>query len=104
MALSPFPNSKKGERRAGKGCKDLTLRKNGAEAGNMMASLKATYFQRTNCQLQLIFVLDDVAPVITSAIKDVFQGRQRAVHWAHVMTNIDVKLFQFHNKEGTLLR
>ena len=52
MALSPFPNSIKQKRRFGKGCTDLTQNKNGAQAGKMVALLKATYFQQTTCELQ----------------------------------------------------
>ena len=59
MALSPFPNSIKGKGRTGKGCKDLAQSKNGAQSGKMVAPLEATYFQRTNYQLQPGFILAD---------------------------------------------
>ena len=74
MALSPFPNSIERKRRSGKGCKDLTQSKNGAQAGKMVAPLKATYFQQTNCELQPGFFLADASPAMTSVTMDVFQG------------------------------
>ena len=66
MALSPFPNSIKGKSKIGKGCRDLAQSKNGAQAGKMVAPLKATYFQRTNCELQLGFFLANASLAITS--------------------------------------
>ena len=55
----------------------------------LLKSLKAAYLQHTNRELQPRFVLADASPVITSAIRDVFQGCQRAMCWAHVIRNID---------------
>ena len=81
IALSPFPNSIKRKRRIRKGCKDLTQSKNDAQAGKMVAPLKATYFQQTTCELQPGFFLADTSPVVTFVTKDVFQGCQRAVCW-----------------------
>ena len=92
MALSPFPNSIERKRRSGKGCKDLTQSKNGAQAGKMVAPLKAAYFQQTNCELQPGFFLADASPTMTSVTIDVFQGCQRAMCCEHVATNIDMKL------------
>ena len=58
---------------------NLAISKNGAQAGNMVAPLKATYFQNKTCQLQPGFVLADASPATTSVTRDVFQGYQRAV-------------------------
>ena len=63
----------------------------GAYVG-LLKSLKAAYHEHTNCQLAPRFVLADASPAITSAIRDVFQGCQRAMCWAHVIRNIDKKL------------
>ena len=81
MALSPFSNGKKGKGRTRKGCKDLTQSKNGAQARKMLAPLKATYFQWTNSQLELGFVLAEASPTITFVTRDVVQGCQRIVCW-----------------------
>ena len=72
MALSPFPNSIKGKRGNGKGCKDLTQSKNAAQASRIVAALKTTYFEHINCQLQPGFVLAGASPAITSVTGDVF--------------------------------
>ena len=92
MVLCPFPNSIKQKRRFGKGCTDLNQNKNGAQAGKMVAPLKAAYFQQTTCELQPGFFLADASPAVTSATKDVFQGCQRQCVGGHVTTNIDMKL------------
>ena len=63
----------------------------GAYVG-LLKSLKAAYHEHTNCQLAPRFVLADASPAIISAIRDIFQGCQRAMCWAHVIRNIDKKL------------
>ena len=85
MALSPFPNSIEQKRRSGKGCKDLTQSKNGAQAGKMVAPLKATYFQQTNCELQPGFFLADASPAMTSVTMDVFQGLSKGSVLGHTL-------------------
>ena len=88
MALSPFRNSIKRKRRTGKGCKELTQSKNGAEAGEMVAPLKATHFQRINCHLQPGFVLHDASPAITSVTRGCLSGVPKGSVLGHTLPQI----------------
>ena len=66
---------------------------------HLFAMLKRAYEEESNCELNPLFMIADGFIAIIATMRTTFLGCPRGMCWAHIVKNVDKKLWGVRNEE-----